>query len=283
MSTADTRPSILVIGDPSLRELLDLLAAKQQWRTDVSISMEDALAELSKRSYNVLITTPATRASEDLAFYARVRRAHSRIKLIALSFDGKKNDVIDAIREHAFSYFHVPFCPDSLMAMIANALAEDEWTDGIELLSTRLDWLSLRLSSTAVTAERVLQFMRELESDLRPADRDAIGAALREILLNAMEHGGQFDPGSKIVLSYVRTGRMILYHLRDPGTGFSLDHLPHSAVGNPEDKPFEHASYRSEHGIRPGGFGILMSRKLVDDLLYNEKGNEVLLVKYLSA
>ena len=34
-------------------------------------------------------------------------------------------------------------------------------------------------------------------------------------------------------------------------------------------------------GQRPGGFGILMSRQLVDDLLYNERGNAVLFVKYL--
>jgi anti-sigma regulatory factor (Ser/Thr protein kinase) len=38
---------------------------------------------------------------------------------------------------------------------------------------------------------------------------------------------------------------------------------------------------REELGLRPGGFGILMARKLVDELLYDEKGNNVLLVKYL--
>ena len=38
---------------------------------------------------------------------------------------------------------------------------------------------------------------------------------------------------------------------------------------------------RNEMGLRPGGFGILVSRNLADELIYNEKGNEVLLVKYL--
>ena len=33
--------------------------------------------------------------------------------------------------------------------------------------------------------------------------------------------------------------------------------------------------------MRPGASGILMTKKLVDDLIYNEKGNEVLLIKYL--
>ena len=36
-----------------------------------------------------------------------------------------------------------------------------------------------------------------------------------------------------------------------------------------------------EGRFKPGGFGILMSRNLVDDLLYNERGNAVLFVKYL--
>ncbi len=38
---------------------------------------------------------------------------------------------------------------------------------------------------------------------------------------------------------------------------------------------------RESKGIRPGGFGILMAKKFVDELLYNEQGNEVLLVKHL--
>jgi anti-sigma regulatory factor (Ser/Thr protein kinase) len=38
---------------------------------------------------------------------------------------------------------------------------------------------------------------------------------------------------------------------------------------------------REEKGLRPGGLGILMTQQLVDELIYNEKHNEVLFVKYL--
>jgi len=38
---------------------------------------------------------------------------------------------------------------------------------------------------------------------------------------------------------------------------------------------------RAEKGIRPGGFGLVMTRAMVDELLYNEKQNEVVFVKYL--
>ena len=36
-------------------------------------------------------------------------------------------------------------------------------------------------------------------------------------------------------------------------------------------------------GLRPGGYGVLLAQKLVIELIYNEKGNEVifLFVKYV--
>jgi anti-sigma regulatory factor (Ser/Thr protein kinase) len=38
---------------------------------------------------------------------------------------------------------------------------------------------------------------------------------------------------------------------------------------------------REDKGLRPGGFGLLMARQLVDELLYNERQNEVEFIKYL--
>ena len=34
-------------------------------------------------------------------------------------------------------------------------------------------------------------------------------------------------------------------------------------------------------GLRPGGFRLLLAKKLVDQLIYSEHGNDVLLVKYV--
>jgi hypothetical protein len=45
--------------------------------------------------------------------------------------------------------------------------------------------------------------------------------------------------------------------------------------------PMAHVFAREKKGLRPGGFGILMSQSLADELLYNEAQNEVVFVKYL--
>ena len=39
---------------------------------------------------------------------------------------------------------------------------------------------------------------------------------------------------------------------------------------------------REEKQLRPGGFGLLTVREQVDELVYNEKHNEVIFIKYLA-
>jgi anti-sigma regulatory factor (Ser/Thr protein kinase) len=102
------------------------------------------------------------------------------------------------------------------------------------------------------------------------------------MLMNAIEHGGGNNPDRSVSVSCVVTSQAVLVHIQDPGDGFADRDLSHAAVGNPENgNQIEHLEVREQRGIRPGGFGILMARNLVDDLIYNEKGNEVLLVKKL--
>ena len=49
----------------------------------------------------------------------------------------------------------------------------------------------------------------------------------------------------------------------------------------PTDDPLQHADVREEQGLRPGGLGLMMTRSLVDELIYNEARNEVMFIKYL--
>ena len=46
--------------------------------------------------------------------------------------------------------------------------------------------------------------------------------------------------------------------------------------------PVRLAYVREERGLRGGGLGILLISQLVDELVYNERHNEVQFVKYLS-
>jgi anti-sigma regulatory factor (Ser/Thr protein kinase) len=184
------------------------------------------------------------------------------------------------MREHAFSYFSKPFSLDSLTAMIQHAIEEPCWDDGIDVVSATPEWIRLRARCDFKTADRVLQFFDEI-ADLPNPERNDVGLAFREMLTNAIEHGGRLDPNQQVEISYLRARHMVTCRISDPGEGFTLDEIPHAAVANPEDDVLRHVGYREARGMRPGGFGVLLAQKFVDQLVYNEQGNEVLLIKYL--
>ena len=109
-----------------------------------------------------------------------------------------------------------------------------------------------------------------------------MGLAFHELLMNAIEWGGHMNPNSKVQIAYLRTERLLLCRIADPGQGFKPAELDHAATGNAPDEPYEHTFVREERGLRPGGFGILLAKSLVDEVVYNQAHNEVVMVKYLN-
>jgi len=191
-------------------------------------------------------------------------------------------NVARSLRDHAFTYFSKPFSASTVVDMVTRALENPVAPDDIEVLSARPDWIALRLRCKLEIADRLVQSFRELQMDLDPDQIADIAMAFRELLMNAIEHGGRADPELKVEVAYIRISHATLYYIRDPGPGFSFGNLPHAAVSASPDDPFRHVEVRSQSGMRPGGFGIFMTREIADELIYNEKGNEVLLVKYLN-
>ena len=229
---------------------------------------------------DLIITGARTTGSEDVDLLHKIRRLQPHIRLIILTDESTPADVIASMREGAFSYFSRPFSNEALIEMVRMAVAEPAWDDGIEVISATPEWISVIVRCDTKTANRLVHFFQEI-SDLPDPEKGNVAMAFHELLLNAMEHGGKFDPEQYVEISYVRTRKMIMCRIKDPGGGFSLDEIEHAAINNPSYDPIRHALFREKQGLRPGGYGVLIAKHLVDELVYGEKGNEVLLVKYL--
>ena len=73
-----------------------------------------------------------------------------------------------------------------------------------------------------------------------------------------------------------------MFYVRDPGPGFDLDDVPHAARRpTPATTRWRTPRSRSSAGLRPGGFGLLLARQVVDEMIHSERGNEVLLIKHV--
>jgi len=151
----------------------------------------------------------------------------------------------------------------------------------IMVVSARPEWVELVAPCSLEVAERVQDFVMQLDAKLPDDVRESVAQAFRELLINAVEWGGRLDPARTVRIACLRTRRMLLYRIADPGEGFDITRLAHAAINDTPDDPLGHARAREEMGLRPGGLGLVMTHALVDEVIYNEKRNEVVLVKYL--
>ena len=273
---------ILVIDDDrTTRDLLRLQLRSLGYSVDTAGDGEAGLARLQRRKYDLVLLDVWMPGLDGLEVLARMRSAPESPRVVVMTADDAPQTLLKAIRERAYRFVTKPIEPKDLEALVGEVLAAPPEVPPIEVISAKPDWVELLVPCDRGSAERIQGFVSQLESDLPEDVRANVGQAFREMLMNAIEWGGGLDPRQTVRISCLRAKRMLLFRIADPGKGFSFSALPHAAVSNAPESPLDHALVREERGLRPGGFGLLMTRQIVDELIYNEAHNEVVFVKYL--
>jgi CheY-like chemotaxis protein/anti-sigma regulatory factor (Ser/Thr protein kinase) len=270
---------LLIVDDTqSMHALVKMILKGTEWNPESANSAEEALERLRNRSYDVILTDIVMPGMDGLSLLRRIAEIHPNASVLVMTSESRPDRIVGSIRGHAAGYLSKPFSKEQLLDALADAQAVGMEPDDIEVLSDKSNWIAVRARCKLDVAGRLVRFFRELPSDLDQTQRDTAAMAFRELLINAVEHGGKLDPTQKVELHYVRTNTSIVYYVRDPGEGFSFENLAHAAISHPGD-PTEHIKVRQDAGIRPGGFGLLILNNFADELIYNAKGNEVLFIK----
>jgi DNA-binding NarL/FixJ family response regulator len=272
---------VLVIGtdNPVTHAIGDALSAAKV-PLEYAAGPVGALQRLRLQSFGVVITSPETPIEEDLVLLEEMRLVRPAVKCIVLASHTTPDEVIAALRARVFACYTSPFDPRIIASLAQEAASDSEWRDGIEVVTARPGWVTVRANCSLLTAERLMTFAEELSSQMPRDTRQEMMQALHEILMNAMEHGAAFIPEQVVEVSAVRTGRAFVFYVRDPGSGFRREAIADHAMVDLSQDPLEQVAKREEEGMRPGGFGMLLARGTVDELIYSELGNEVLLIKY---
>jgi anti-sigma regulatory factor (Ser/Thr protein kinase)/CheY-like chemotaxis protein len=273
--------ALVVSNDSEVKDVLCRILEPKGWSIEYAADNSAALKLVQRSKFDLVVTGANTSAKEDVQLLRSIRLLHPHTRVVILTDESTPADVISSMREHAFAYFSTPFSMDSLAALVQHAIDEPCWDDGIEIVSATPSWIRLMVRCDMRTAERLMQFFEEI-IELPDAEREDVALAFRELLTNAIEHGGKLDRGQYVEISYLRTLRAVACRIKDPGEGFSLEEIPHAAIMNPPGDPMRHLTYREAEKLRPGGFGMLLVKNSIDELFYNEKGNEVVLVKYIA-
>jgi DNA-binding response OmpR family regulator len=273
---------LLVDDDRALRHVLATLLKEAGHFVESAGDGPEAVALLANDTFDIVLLDLGLPSMSGLEVLARARALPTPPLVVVMTADDTSETLLEAVRRQAYRYLRKPFAPNAIVAVVDEAIAKASAAAlSIEVVSAKPEWLEIVAPCSLEMADRIQSFIMQLETDLPEPVRESVAQAFRELLTNAIEWGGKLDPNRKVRISYVRAKRMLLYRIADPGEGFDIDRLRHAAISNPDDDPIRHLAVREEYGLRPGGFGLAMTRSLVDELIYNEARNEVICVKYL--
>jgi serine/threonine-protein kinase RsbW len=108
-----------------------------------------------------------------------------------------------------------------------------------------------------------------LKNGVSDGDLPDLQLALEEGLANAVKHGNQLDPAKQVkVECQLLDDCMIRVTIEDEGAGFNPEEVP-----DPTD--FENLD-------KPSGRGIVLMRAFMDEVLYNDEGNQLTFCKRCS-
>ncbi len=276
--------SILIVDDdPEICRLLSRLLQPENLSLTVCGTGAEARDLLASRDFDLVLLDLGLPDCNGLEIMESFQHGdHPRFLIITA--DDTSESLLRAVKDHAYGYVRKPFDRQEIIERVRECLSAPELPP-IEVISAKPEWFELSVPCSRNAAERVDAFMKQLSNlpgDVLPEDvHDSVARCFRELLMNAVEWGGELDPNRRVRISYLRTPRMLQYRIADPGQGFRFEDLKHAAVGHAEDDILTHVTVRSEKGLRGGGFGLLLVKAMSDELIYNEKQNEVVFIKYL--
>jgi anti-sigma regulatory factor (Ser/Thr protein kinase) len=201
-------------------------------------------------------------------------RATNLIPVIMVTALNEPNHRASGVRVGANGYLTKPFTPDQLFEAIDKAFA---WRREHEGRGTTGE-INFDVRSETTHLSQANDLLADLFAHTPLTERQIkdLRQAIMEMGGNAIEWGHRRNADLVLRITYRIDPEAVTLIIRDQGPGFNPSRIPHAAS---DEDPIAHLDVRNELGIREGGFGIMLARGLVDEFRYNEKGNEVTLVK----
>lgn len=214
-------------------------------------------------------------------FLQWIKLQNSTISVIIVSASKGDNLLIECLNKGASDFVEKPFKPSSLIDIVEHAVRRQKLTPEsagdmrADIFAS--DWIELTAQSEMEYLGRIQRFSEILFTRRLPQKVvDDLRLAMEEFGRNAVEWGNKFAKDKQFRVNYCFFPDRVVLKFEDEGEGFDRSKVP-----DPSKDPIAHLKNRQEQGKRPGGFGIFMMNKIMDEVVYNEKGNLCIMTKYL--
>jgi len=276
---------ILIVDDeaPLRRLLRDAFLEEPEYEVETAAHGKEAVAKIEECGgrFAAVITDIVMPGMNGEELTRWIKEHFPAVPVVVVTAYPRDASVIRCLEAGASDYVVKPFDIDELKETVDRAVASLERTTvrpgDLSVRSDMEDWIEFNAASEMEYLTRFRQFVLVLlRSHLSPDECEEVRLAIQEIGRNAIEWGNEQDRDKRVVFSYCLFNDRVVFKVADQGRGFDP-----GAVPDPALDPMGHMERRREQGKRLGGYGIHIVRKVMDEVAYSERGNEVIMTKYL--
>ncbi|HID76071.1 MAG TPA: response regulator [Planctomycetaceae bacterium] len=294
---------VLVVDDSEVDRRLIGGLLEQQPDCQVLYAADgiEALDRMKQTAADVIVTDLRMPRMDGLELVKAVRRGHPGVPVVLITAHGSKMLAVEALKQGAAGYVPKIHVGDKLLETVQDVLAMARADRNYERLIHSLQksefTFLLELENDPVLIDPLIELVKQTVGRIRLCDFTGqlrIGVALKAALLNAILRGNleisreQMEAARQKRIDLVaqrrsqppyRDRRVYVdvnvsrerarFIIRDEGPGFDVSSLPDLMD--------------STVGERQAGRGLSLMLTFMDEVTFNEVGNQVTMVKYRDA
>ena len=289
--------TILVVDDSAVDRRLagGLLAKSGEWQVEFARDGAEAVEMMKVSTPDVVLTDLQMPHLNGLELVQLIKEHNPLLPVVLMTGQGSEAIAVEALQHGAASYVPKKSLQEILTDTIVRVLAlAGELANKKSLMERMTEYASsFVLGNDPTQLTSLVSHLQSILNDmsvLPESDRLRTGVALEEALLNASYHGNlevssklretnhalyyelarqrsKEDPYQQrsIYVSVRISKQGLSYTIRDEGPGFD----PHSLPDPTDPINLE----------RPCGRGVLLMKTFMDEVTFNEHGNQVTMVK----
>lgn len=293
----------ILVAEDSQTQIVHIrgLLEEADFEVDAVLDGREAIKRLENgEQYDLILTDMIMPEIDGLQLVRAVRVHYPGTPIILMTGQGTDALAIEALEDGAAGYVPKSQMHDRLASEVAQVLHAAEVDRSYEILLSCLkrNEFSFELRSEVALIDPLINLLLQMMAGIRLCDstsRVRVGLALEHALLNALYRGNleisaaemqntrelllsgrgataveqrmTQPPYSerKIFFDVQMTSEEARFVIRDQGRGFDTSRMP---------KPGEPDSLERE-----GGHGLLLMQTFMDEVAFNESGNEVTMIK----
>lgn len=292
---------IMIVDDAAADRVLvaRILKRNAEWSVTEAVDGKDALQQLEKETCDLLLTDLQMPEMDGLDLVSAVRERYPTIPCVLMTSAGSEEAAVQALKAGASSYVPKRRMMQDLTETIGSVLIAAGCERANQRILARVVESHTRIviETNRSLVDALLEYLRGIIQSIHgldSADHVRLCIALDEALANALYHGNLelssslrdgADGNRFYELADERSGQspwqdrrievaitlsegQLQVVVRDEGPGFDVSKLP-----DPTDP---------EYIARPHGRGVMLMRTFLDEVRYNDVGNELTLIKRLT-